>query len=285
MPASPLFPQDRDTALLASAESRDYREVDDGSSLKLHFFFPPETEGAGDKHRRPALLFFFGSGFDSGQLSQFAPQALYFANRGAVGILVEYRTRQSHQATPIDAMQDARAAIAWVRAEADNFDIDPSRIIASGALGGGTVAAAAAMKDDLPPVETDPTGANGRPDALVLFSPLLQIQRGRYGFGAFSATGIPLKEAHLANYLRKGLPPTLIIHGTEDLETPCKVVDSFVRRSRLKRNRCRRVPFEGRRHSFYNLNVDPLLFDLCLAEADRFLVEEEFLDPPESTSS
>ena len=127
-----------DEELLSQAESIVYKQPDDGSDLHAHIYFPPgEREGAS----RPALVFFFASGWDNGRVSQFAPQALHFANRGAVTILIEYRTRTSHDASPIASMQDARSALRWVRFYSDQLGVDPCRIVAIGALVGSMVLA------------------------------------------------------------------------------------------------------------------------------------------------
>ncbi len=272
---------DRDAELLASAESVAYKELDDGTSLMSHVFFPAgERVGA----RRPAILFFFGSGFDTGRVSQFAPHALYFAGRGAVSILVDYRTHQQHGASPIEAMQDARSAIRWVRFYAGPLGVDPARVIVAGALGGGTIAATAGMKHNLADDQTDPTDVDPIPDAMVLFSPLIEIAKGGYGSEAFEQNGLSARDAALLPHIDKGLPPALFLHGTDDRITPIGLVEKFVHRMRKKKNDCRLVPFEGRQHSFYNLNVDPVTYDACNAEMDEFLVDTGFLDPaPENT--
>ncbi|MCB1229962.1 MAG: alpha/beta hydrolase [Verrucomicrobiae bacterium] len=282
MNAEPRNVIDRDAELLASAESVVFKQLEQEVGLKAHVFFPDgERRGA----KRPALLFFFGSGFDAGRVTQFAPQAMYFASRGAVSILIEYRTSQQHGASPIAAMQDARSAIRWVRFYAEPLGVDPSRVIAAGALAGGTLAAAAAMKSDLPDDETDPTDIDGRPDATVLFSPLLSIGKKGFASEAFERGGVALKEGAIIDLVAKGLPPMLILHGTGDRITPIDTVEKFAHRMRKKKNNCLLIPFEGRQHSFYNLNVDPITYDACNAEIDEFLVGTGFLDPAPEDSA
>ncbi len=267
----------RDEALLEKAETVAFKQLEDGSELKAHVFFPPgERVGA----KRPVMLFFFGSGFDTGRVTQFAPQALYFASRGMVTVLFDYRTSSRHGTTPIEAMQDARTAVRWVRFYGEPLGIDPSRVIAVGALAGGTIAAAAAMKTDLVEDGTDPGDLDGRPDALVLFNPMIEVAKGGYASDLFERHDIPLKAASLPAFIRTGLPPMLILHGTSSPLTPVQAVEKFVKRMRRKRNPCHLIPFEGRQHSFFNLNVDPGTYDYCNAEIDRFLVDQGFLEAP-----
>lgn len=272
---------DRDAELLASAESVPFKQLDDNTNLTAHVFFPP---GERASQSRPAILFFFGSGFDTGSPTQFAPHALNFSSRGVVSILIEYRTRHTHQASPLDAMRDVRSAVRWARFYSTQLGIDPARVIVAGALAGGCIAAASVMKPDLTDDETDPTDIDGRPNAAILYSPLLEIGKGGYGSAAFAETDTSLSEASLARFIEKGLPPMLIIHGVEDRITPIETVEKFAHRMRKKKNDCRLIPFDGRQHSFYNLNVDPIAYDACNAEVDHFLVETGFLDPaPEIT--
>lgn len=265
----------RDDELLSRSESIDYKNLEDGSALKAHVFLP-SIEGIAPAGR-PALAFFFGSGFDSGRVTQFAPQALHFANRGAVSILFEYRTRGLQGASPIAAMQDARSAFRWIRFYADKLGIDPRKVVGIGALAGANMVAAAAMKPDLPPDESDPPDVHGAPDAAVLFSPLIEVTKGGYGSQAFTESGTPLSAANLLNCIEPKLPPMLIMHGTLDRLTPFATVVKFTRNMQRKGNLCDLLPFEGRQHSFFNLNVDPAAYDHCNAVVDKFLVHLNYL--------
>ncbi len=45
----------------------------------------------------PAMVFFFGGGWNSGTVKQFEPQAIYFSQRGMTCILVDYRVKEKHK--------------------------------------------------------------------------------------------------------------------------------------------------------------------------------------------
>lgn len=265
----------RDDELLAQAESVVYKQLEGDVELKAHVYFPAGERIGG---KRPAMLFFFGSGFDSGSITQFAPQALYFASRGAVTVLIDYRTANKHGASPIEAMQDARSAIRWVRFYSQPLGVDPDRVVAVGALAGATIAAAAAMKTDLIDDETDPGEIEGRPNGLVLFNPMIEVTKGGYASDLFVKNDVHLKTAALPNHIDFNLPPMLILHGMSSPLTPSATVEKFVKSMRKKRNHCEFIPFPGRQHSFFNLNVDPWSYDYCNSEIDRFLVGEGFLN-------
>ena len=88
-----------------------YKEAN-GVELEA-FVFQPDGHESSD--RRPCLLFFFGSKWDKGMVSQFAPQCVYFAARGAVAIAVDYRvSARQAGATPEDAMsRQSRLLCLW----------------------------------------------------------------------------------------------------------------------------------------------------------------------------
>jgi alpha/beta hydrolase fold/WD40-like Beta Propeller Repeat len=110
-----------------------YKSTESGD-LRLHVFLP----AGGHSNPRPAILFFFGGRWTTGGVEQFVPQAKYFAGRGIVAIVVDYRVFDRHATTPFEAMADAKSAIRWVRAHAAKLAVDPTRIVASGGSSGGT---------------------------------------------------------------------------------------------------------------------------------------------------
>ena len=56
----------------------------------------------------------------------------------------------------------------------------------------------------------------------------------------------------LPNYVRPGLPPTLILHGTEDAVVPFSQVKSFVEQMRAVGNRAELFEASGQGHGFFN---------------------------------
>src|SRR5262245_59467887 len=54
-----------------------------GVELRLHIFTPP---GAASSQARPAIIFFSGGGWTTGNIGQFVPQSQHLAQRGMVAI-------------------------------------------------------------------------------------------------------------------------------------------------------------------------------------------------------
>lgn len=277
-PRDPMETMDRNRALLARGTGYVYKEVA-GHELAAWVFTP---EGHQPSARRPAILFFFSSAWDSGLLSQFAPHCLHFADRGMVAATVEYRTASQHQAGPLDAMSDARSAVRWIRRHAAELGVDPEKIAGGGGSAGAhAILTAAMIRDKELDAPSDPSDQSCVPDALVLFDPVVALTPG----GKFGAEKFPsakaARQASPIHRVRKKLPPMILFHGTHDRLLPFSATRSFAKKMRrwYRRNDCRLVPFEGCGHSFFNFNVDPRFFEATINQADSFLVEKGFLPP------
>jgi acetyl esterase len=268
---------DRNRPLLKGAEWCAYKE-EGGQPLEAYIFRPPtpeETPGA-------AMVFFASSLWDQAQISQFAPHCLYFASRGITCVLAEYRTAAKHQATPEHAMEDARDAILWLRLNAEELKVAPDKIVAAGGSAGAHAAIAAAL---WPAPEKKGMVPPASPNALVLFNPVLDTTRKEFEQQKFP-TPAAAKAASPLHHLRKYLPPTLVLHGTADRAQPFANSKKFLSKMKWRGNICQLVPFEGEGHGFFNLNVDARLYEICLNEIDRFLVDLGWLPPaPEITDT
>ncbi len=272
---------DRNRVLLEGAERFTYKTVD-GTSLHAYVYAESARSA---RQPRPVALFFFSGSWDGGLISQFAPHALHLAQRGAVGILFDYRVSSRHQTTPLEAMADARSAVRWVRANAEVLSIDPSKVIGIGGSGGAHIICAAAMLNGFDD-QADDLSISCKPDALILFSPILDTTRKGMALEKFPDKKTA-KQASPLHHVRGKLPPMLLFHGTNDRVAPHATSKAFVRkmRWRWKKEKCRLSTFDREGHGFFNFNVDARLYELTLTEMDHFLVECGFLDPsPEADS-
>lgn len=109
--------------------------------LELYIDFPEDWKAS---DQRPVMLWFFGGAWNTGTPFAFKAQSLYFAQRGVVGVCVDYRIR-TVDGIPTDGYlsgHDAKSAIRWVRKNAAQLGIDPDRIMAGGDSAGGHLALA-----------------------------------------------------------------------------------------------------------------------------------------------
>lgn len=261
----------RDREILKDAASYAYHSTPQGDVL-AHVFQP---EGLRDE-LRPAVIFFHGGFWDIPMPTQFVPHCLHFASRGAVAIAAETRNSSRHNTGPIEAIEDARKLIRWVRENADLLHIDPARITVGGAAGGAFLALLTALpkEKDLPPQD----GVDCRPQALVLFSATVNTGSKTPLAAKFPDTKTA-KQLSPMTLVRSKLPPILMFHGKADKIAPFDEVEKFRRKLRWRRNYCELVDFDRADHSFFNFNVSHLNFELTVGAVDRFLVSQGLLDP------
>ena len=185
-----------------------YKTVND-TELKLHVFTP---EGHRTSDKRPAVIFFFGGGWNNGSPGQHYSQCAHLASRGMVAMSAEYRVKSRNQTTPKECVEDGKSAIRWVREHAAELGIDPTRIAAGGASAGGHVAAAAGTVDSFDAKGED-LSVSSRPDALVLFNPV--FDNGPGGFGHFRVKAYWQDISPIHN-ISGSAPPSIVFLGTED---------------------------------------------------------------------
>ena len=128
------------------------------------------------ENARPGLVWIHGGGFKAGSKSAGTDHATEWASRGYVVVNIDYRLDQDNRCqdiqdgkivppTEIDqcrkaivaAQHDAQAAVRWLRATADDLDLDPTKIAVSGASAGAVTAVNVAYNSD------DPGESNDRP--------------------------------------------------------------------------------------------------------------------------
>ncbi len=263
----------RDREILKDAATYVYQQRPQGDVL-AHLFLPEKMT----VEPRPVIVFFHGGFWDSPTPTQFVPHCLHFASRGAVAVAAETRTAAKHATGPLEAIEDARDLIRWLRSNADTFHLDPSKITLGGAAGGAYLALLATLPKakNLPPV----AGFDCHPQALILFSTLINTATKGPAIERFPDVKTA-KRLSPTQLIRRNLPPMLFFHGKSDRITPFEEVDKFRRRMRWRGNSCELIHFERADHSFFNFNVSHKNFELTIGAADRFLVDRGLLPPEE----
>lgn len=249
-PTSSAYPPD-----MPGSRVEVYRTI--GKVRLRTWIFEPEGKAAGEK--RPAVVFFFGGGWTHGTPGQFLPQCHTLTSHGLVTFSMDYRVKERHGVTPRDCMEDAKAAIRWVRANADRLGVDPDRIVAAGGSAGGHLAAGTGM---LPGLEEGAhLDVSSVPNAMILFNPALilaptpDIPR-QLPDGAVAALNARLGGNAEAispyHHIRPDLPPCLILSGTADGKVPFQTVVQFQKKMAEAGNRCVLKGYPGQEHGFFN---------------------------------
>lgn len=263
----------RDREILKDAATYVYTQRPQGDVL-AHIFLPPSA----DPKPRPVVVFFHGGFWDAPTPTQFVPHCLHFANRGAVAVAAETRTSVKNGTGPLEAIEDARDLIRWLRHNADTFNLDPNKITIGGAGGGAYLALLTTMPKPkyLPPID----GLDCYPQALILFSSLVNTATKGPASDRFPDAKTA-KRLSPTSLIRRKLPPMIFFHGKSDRITPFDEVDKFRRRMRWRGNSCTLVDFERADHSFFNFNVSHKNFERTIGAADQFLVDHGQLPPRE----
>lgn len=185
--------------------------------------------------KMPALVYIHGGGFRAGEkeggLSHNAP----FAARGYFTVTVEYRL--SGEAIFPAAIEDCKAAVRWIRANAEKYGVDPDRIGAWGHSAGGHLSALLGTSGGI--AELEGTGGNaeqssrvqcvvdcfGPTDFLALVKQRPENRPGGHPEADFLGGKIEENEerarlASPATHASADDPPFLILHGTEDPVVP-----------------------------------------------------------------
>jgi acetyl esterase len=241
-----------------------------GVELKAHVFEPtlPSTG------QRSAIVLFHGGGWNSGDGTWVYPSAQRFARLGMVAVAIDYRLSDEKSVTPLEAMEDARDALRWVRGQASVLRIDPKRIAAYGVSAGGHLAASAAMVPS-GDAKVDPLSC---PNALLLHSPAIAIANSGWARKLLLGRASPATISP-DQFIRAGLPPTLISQGQEDIVTSFGGAVMFMRSMKAAGNECELRRYSGVGHLLTrNLDEQEWAFDPDpAARSDVYQAEAAFL--------
>jgi len=245
-----------------------YREIG-GRALKAYVFHP-------DSSAKPhaAILLFHGGAWQLGDPSWTFERAREFAHNGLVAIAIDY-TLSLNGHSPIDGVEDACAAFRWAREHTKEFNIDTSRIAGYGISAGGQIVAAAAT---LPFVRDRKLTTTDRPNAMLLYSPALNMAKDPYFTRLMSSKGDPAAYSP-AEYITPALPPTLIIQGEEDTIVFAKDARSFCEAATKDHATCELHVYANVGHLLTrNLKIQYKDFDSDPADAaEAHRLEDTFL--------
>ena len=261
---------------LPDARVEVYRSTAD-AELRL-WIFEPQGHRPGD--RRPAVVFFFGGGWNGGSPGQFEQQSRHLAGRGMVAMVADYRVRSRHATLANVAVSDAQAAVRWIRANAEKLGVDPKRIAAGGGSAGGHLAAATATLPDHDKADAD-RKTSAVPDALLLFNPAVilapvpELPTPSNERLARLETRLGAEPESMSPYhnIKPGLPPAIVFHGKLDETVPYRHVELFCEAMAAEGNRCELVGYEGEGHGFFNHGRgDGTAYTDTVRRMDAFLV-------------
>jgi acetyl esterase/lipase len=190
---------------------------------------------------RPCIVWIHGGGWQNGNKSSGTGRlSSYVASGEFVGVSVGYRL--TDKGSWPAQIHDCKAAIRWVRANAEKLGIDPNKIGVWGSSAGGHLVSHLGSSGDVKEVEGDlgtPSlaagGVSSRVACVVDFcgpSDFMAFaadspRMNQPGQPVYKLLGGPLKEkqaeakqASPITFVTKDDPPFMIVHGTNDNTVP-----------------------------------------------------------------
>jgi acetyl esterase/lipase len=185
---------------------------------------------------KPTMVFIHGGAWKTGKRSDYLPYLIDYAQKGYVTATVSYRL--SRVAKFPAAVQDVNCAVRWLKAHAEEFGIDPDRMVLIGGSAGGHLSMMVGYAGEEPLFEPQcEAGAlSSEVRAIVnLYGPTdLTTDEARGRGEPISFLGATyderpdlFRQVSPRFYIRPGLPPTLIFHGTIDSVVPVSQADSL----------------------------------------------------------
>lgn len=225
-----------------------YKTVDN-YNLEIHLFLPQNDN---QQKKRPVIVYFNGGSWSEGKPDWSFSACQSFANNGWVGVAVEYRLAYRQGTLPFESVMDAKSAIRWLRQHADEYNIDANKIVASGNSAGGHLVLATALVENWNE-KTDNLKYSSVPNVLMINSGVYDLTDDntlwiRQGLRSRKQDENLVKEISPNCLFKKGLPPTLIIHGTKDRNVPFSTAKEFVDKMKLEGNDIEFHPLEEAGH-------------------------------------
>lgn len=186
----------------------------DATTMDIHL---PEAADA----PRPAIMLIHGGAWEYGDKSSYTEAAERYAAAGYVAATINYRLLPARYPANI---QDCLCALAFLRANAAEYGVDPDRIAVSGYSAGGHLSALVGTAWDEPMHQPDCAwGPTGAPAAVIPADGVYEFTHDPNPW-IVDLVGAPLSERPDVYralsplfHVRPGLPPFLVVHAHDDV--------------------------------------------------------------------
>ena len=231
-------------------------------ALLLDLYLPavmPSATAAG--RRRPGVIVVRGGGWMVNDRKRFAHIASALAEKGVAAACIEYR--MADEAAFPGAIQDVKAAVRWMRANAAKYGIDSRAIGTLGGSSGAHMALLAGLTGGVAEFE----GNGGHADTsseiqgvVAMATPvdLLSLSdNNKRTVGTF-LHATPEEDsgkwqwASPVNHIARGGPAVLLLHGADDDSVPVSQSADFARRYREVGASAELQVLPGAPHAFWN---------------------------------
>ena len=216
----------------------------------------------------PAVLCIHGGGLCRGRRESCDKLCMTLAEKGYVAATISYRLAPRYQFPA--AVHDAKAAVRWLRANAEQYAIDPDRIGATGGSAGGYLAQFLGVTPHVPRFEGD--GGNAEQSTAVacvvnVYGPSDFVSDwdtsvdGKEVLPKILGGGLETHrelyvEASPLTWVKPDAAPTLCIHGTADTYVAHEQSVWLVEKLRAAGVEAQLLTLEGAGHGFKGADAE-----------------------------
>lgn len=197
----------------------------------------------------PCIVTIHGGGWRAGNKMTFAPIAIRLAEQGFAAACISYRLLPEVQfPAPV---QDCKAAVRWVRANAKKYGLDPDHIGAMGGSAGGHLVAMLGTSHKIAKLEGEggSAGVSSRVQAVVAMATPADMTR--FGNRATVDTAT-LTLVSPITHVDKDAAPILLLHGEADRLVPMQQSELLLAKYQQAAVPAELVKFPGAPHAFWN---------------------------------
>jgi acetyl esterase/lipase len=228
-----------------------------GTTLSLDLARPAEGDGP-----FPAVVCLHGGGWVRGDRKQMAQTIEALARRGYVAVAPDYRLAPKHRFPA--QIEDCKAAVRWLRANAAAHRIDQRRLGAVGLAAGGHLACLLGVtrKEDGLEGNGGNPGEDSTVQAVVSFFGPTDLTWPSWDKAVVEQNLVPLLggtfqqvpgaygRASPMTYANRGGPPFLLLHGNADAIVPPSQAQDFAQKLVQSGGSARVVLLEGEGHAW-----------------------------------
>lgn len=198
----------------------------DMRQLSLSVLHPRMYYSYDTPRRYPLLVFFCGGGFQKTQRNVWMPELVYFAKHGFVVASVDYSVLP-YTRFP-DCIIDAKAAVRYLKANADRFGIDPARTAVMGESAGGYIAAFLGLTSGMGDYDKgDYPDVSSTVQAVIANYPVIDVQELKNSSAVNKIRVDTESYPELCGFVGDQCCPVCIFHGNRDDQVPYDQSERF----------------------------------------------------------
>lgn len=231
-----------------------------------------------DNHEKlPVIIWLCGGAFSEMKRNIWAPEMVYFAKRGYAVALVEYTVNQRMRFP--EPMVDVKEAVRYLRAHAEELNLNTDKIAIMGESAGGMLGALVALTNGRSEYEK---GSNLEySSAVQAVVPFYGVSGGILNTGDHDDDEDPDTKTtgsnavfesmpNMMDLIRPGTPPFFILFGTNDKLVSYKNGEIFYEQMEKAGNPCDLCLIEGAGHADQHF-FQPVVKDRVIRFLDRYI--------------